>query len=71
MAAMFGMDLFLELLVGQFPDFDASTELVQSRNMVPIPPHGCMRHLMAEPLTLRQLWKIVGKGIISHNNEAG
>jgi hypothetical protein len=36
MAAMFGADPNLELL-GEFTNFDAGTELVQSRNMVPIP----------------------------------
>jgi hypothetical protein len=68
MAAMFGADPTLELL-GEFANFDAGTELVGSRNMVPI-PHRYMRHFIAGPLTPRQAWEIVGHNIVSHNDQA-
>jgi hypothetical protein len=68
MSAMFGADPTLELL-GEFANFDAGTELVGSRNMVPI-PHRYMRHFIAGPLTPRQAWEIVGHDIVSHNDQA-
>lgn len=66
MVAMYGADPALELL-GEFADFDAGTELVQSRNMVPI-PHQYMRHFINGPLTPRQAWEVVGHDIVSHND---
>jgi hypothetical protein len=67
MAAMFGADPTLKLL-GEFTNFDAETELVQSRNMVPI-PHHYMRHFIPGPLTPRQAWEIVGAEIVTHNDQ--
>jgi hypothetical protein len=66
MVAMYGADPALELL-GEFANFDAGTELVQSRNMVPI-PHRYMRHFLNGPLTPRQAWEVVGHDIVLHND---
>jgi hypothetical protein len=68
MAAMFGADPNLELL-GEFHNFDAGTELVQSRNMVPI-PHRYMRFFIAGPLTPRQAWELISADVATHNDEA-
>jgi hypothetical protein len=68
MPAMFGADPDLELL-GEFNNFDAGTELIQSRNMVPI-PHRYMRHFIAGPLTPRQAWEIVGNEVNTHGDQA-
>jgi hypothetical protein len=67
MAAMFGADPNLELL-GEFTNFDAGTELVQSRNMVPI-PHRYMRFFIAGPLTPRQAWELVSTDVANHNDD--
>jgi hypothetical protein len=66
MVAMYGADPALELL-GEFANFDAGTELVQSRNMVLI-PHRYMRHFLNGPLTPRQAWEVVGYDIILLND---
>jgi hypothetical protein len=62
MVAMYDADPALELL-GEFANFDAGTELVQSRNMVPI-PHQHMRHFLNGPLTPHQACH----DIVSHND---
>jgi hypothetical protein len=67
MAAMFGADPELQLL-GEFTNFDAGTELLQSRNLVPI-PHRYMRHFISSPLTPRQAWEIVGAEIVNNNDQ--
>jgi hypothetical protein len=67
MAAMFGADPTLQLL-GEFTNYDAGTELIQSRNLVPI-PHRYMRHFVTGPLTPRQAWEIVCADIDNHNDQ--
>jgi hypothetical protein len=67
MAAMFGADPALELL-GEFTNFDAGTELVESRNLVPI-PHRYMRYFVSGPLTPRLAWEIVGADIANNNDQ--
>jgi hypothetical protein len=67
MVAMFGADPNLQLL-GEFNNFDAGTELIQSRNMVPI-PHHYMRHFISGPLIPWQAWEIVGAKIATHNDQ--
>jgi hypothetical protein len=54
-------------IVGEFTNFDAGTELIQSRNMVPV-PHRYMRHFVRGPLTPRQAWEIVGHDITVNND---
>jgi hypothetical protein len=63
---MYGAYPALELL-GEFANFHAGTELVQSRNMVPI-PHQYMRHFLNGPLTPCQAWEVVGRDIVSRND---
>ena len=67
MDAMFAADPNLQLL-GEFINLDAGTELIQSRNVVPI-PHRYMRHFIAGPLSPRQAWEIVAHDIIHHNDQ--
>jgi hypothetical protein len=66
MDAMFNADPNLALL-GAFNNHDASTKLIQSRNIVPV-PHRYMRHFIRGHLTPRQAWEIVGQYIITINN---
>jgi hypothetical protein len=54
-------------LLGAFGNLDAATELIKSRNMVPV-PHCYMRHLTGGPLTPRQAWETIG-GAITINND--
>jgi hypothetical protein len=54
-------------LLGAFNNHDAGTELIQSRNIVPV-PHRYMRHFIRGPLTPRQAWEIVRQDIIASNN---
>jgi hypothetical protein len=68
MDASFGADPDLQLL-GPFANFDAGTELLESRNMVPI-PHRYMRFFLASPLTPRQAWETVAHAIITNNDQA-
>jgi hypothetical protein len=51
MDAMLNVHPALELLPA-FGNFDAGTELIESRNMVPV-PHRYMRHCIHGPLTSR------------------
>jgi hypothetical protein len=67
MTAMFGADPNLALL-GEFTNFDAGTELVQTRNIVPI-PHRYMRFFVAGPLTPRQAWELVSADVSNNNDE--
>jgi hypothetical protein len=67
MTAMLGADPNLALL-GEFTNFDVGTELVQLRNMVPI-PHRYMRFFIAGPLTPRQAWELVSTDVTNNNNE--
>jgi hypothetical protein len=64
---MFRADPQLELL-GEFTNFEASTELNESQNMVAI-FHQYMRHFIAGPLTPRQAWEIVGHEITTHGDQ--
>jgi hypothetical protein len=68
MDVTFGADPDMQLL-GPFANLDAGTELIESRNMVPI-PHRYMRFFMAGPLTPRQAWEMVAHAIITNNDQA-
>jgi hypothetical protein len=67
MNAMFGTDPALELL-GVFTNFDAGTELIQSRNMVPI-PHRYMRHFIGGGVKPRHAWETAGSNIMNNNDQ--
>jgi hypothetical protein len=64
---MYGTDPTLKIL-GEFTNFDAGTELVQSRNMVPIPQRYMRHHFLNGLLTPHQACKVVGHDIVLHNN---
>jgi hypothetical protein len=66
MDTMYNADPNLGVL-GPFGNFDAGTELVQSRNIVPI-PHRYTRHFIRGPLTPRQFWEALGQDIISNQD---
>jgi hypothetical protein len=66
MDVMFNADPNLALL-SAFNNHDAGTELIQSRNIVPV-PHRYMRHFVQGPLTPHQAWEIVGQAIITSND---
>jgi hypothetical protein len=68
MNASFATDNDLQLL-GAFGNMDAATELIESRNMVPV-PHRYMRHFIGGPLTPRQAWETVGGAIAINNDQA-
>jgi hypothetical protein len=63
---MFNADPTLNLLTA-FGNFDAGTELIKSRNMVPV-PHWHMKHFLHGPLTPRQAWEMVVTQEIIMNN---
>jgi hypothetical protein len=51
-----------------FTNFDAGTELIQSRNMVPI-PHRYMRHFIGGAITPPRAWETAGGDIMNNNDQ--
>jgi hypothetical protein len=66
MDAMYNTNPNLAVL-GAFNNHDAGTELIQSRNSVPV-PHRYMRHFIQGPMMPRQAWEIVRQDIITNND---